>query len=192
MADNLYIVILTALLPVTACILVFQVNPYYALIIRGILGEVAALVYVLFGAAEVALTEAFVGTMLAITLYAIAVRSSLRMRLGVLENHLEKTTDEGESLLSALRQMLNKYHMRLEVVTYGNSQELNSALETKDVHTICISPREDADSFYHLHTRIQRLYHIMQSDLPENIATLSYTEPTQISEEKIIDQVGQK
>ncbi|NER82202.1 MAG: DUF4040 domain-containing protein, partial [Leptolyngbya sp. SIO1D8] len=58
MADDLYIVAITALLPLTAGISVLQVNPYHALVIRGILGAVAALVYALFGAADVALTEA--------------------------------------------------------------------------------------------------------------------------------------
>ncbi len=73
-----------ALLPLSAGMVVLQVNPYHALVIRGILGAIAALVYALLGAADVALTEALVGTMLAITLYAVAVRSSLLMRLGIL------------------------------------------------------------------------------------------------------------
>ncbi|MEM1280729.1 MAG: hydrogenase subunit MbhD domain-containing protein, partial [Cyanobacteria bacterium P01_H01_bin.152] len=85
MFENLDVVAITALLPLTACMLVTQVNPYHALIIRGIVGAVAALVYALFGASDVALTEALVGTMLSITLYAIAVRSSMSLRLGILE-----------------------------------------------------------------------------------------------------------
>ncbi|NJK30310.1 MAG: DUF4040 domain-containing protein, partial [Acaryochloris sp. SU_5_25] len=68
-----YIYIITALLPLTAGMVVLQVNPYHALIMRGILGAVAAMLYAVLGAADVALTEALVGTMLAITLYAVAV-----------------------------------------------------------------------------------------------------------------------
>lgn len=79
---SLYAIV--ALLPLAAGMVVLQVNPYHALVIRGILGAIAALVYALLGAADVALTEALVGTMLAITLYAVAVRSSLLMRLGIL------------------------------------------------------------------------------------------------------------
>nr|WP_315862802.1 DUF4040 domain-containing protein [Trichothermofontia sichuanensis] len=79
---SLYAIV--ALLPLSAGMVVLQVNPYHALVIRGILGAIAALVYALLGAADVALTEALVGTMLAITLYAVAVRSSLLMRLGIL------------------------------------------------------------------------------------------------------------
>jgi len=52
---------------------------------RGILGAVSALVYTVLGAADVALTEALVGAFLATMLYAVAVRSSLVLRLGVVE-----------------------------------------------------------------------------------------------------------
>ncbi|MCU0523715.1 MAG: DUF4040 domain-containing protein [Elainella sp. Prado103] len=83
--SNSYLYLIALLLPLSAAMVVFQTNPYHALVIRGILGAMAALVYALFGAADVALTEALVGTMLAITLYAVAVRSSMVMRLGVLE-----------------------------------------------------------------------------------------------------------
>jgi len=82
MTDELYLIAITALLPLTALMVVLQVNPYQALVLRGILGAIAALTYALFGAADVALTEALVGTMLSITLYAVAVRSSMEMRLG--------------------------------------------------------------------------------------------------------------
>lgn len=84
MTDN-YIYIIIALLPLTSLMSVLQVNPYNALVVRAVLGAVAALVYAVLGAADVALTEALVGTMLAVTLYIVAVRSSLVMRLGVVE-----------------------------------------------------------------------------------------------------------
>ncbi len=80
-----YVYVIVALLPLTSAILLFETNPYNALILRGILGGVAALVYAVLGAADVALTEALVGTMLAVTLYVIAVRSSLVMRLGIVK-----------------------------------------------------------------------------------------------------------
>ena len=82
--DN-YTYVIVALLPLVSLMLVFQTNPYQALVVRAILGAVAALVYAVLGGADVALTEALVGTMLAITLYVVAVRSSLVVRLGVLK-----------------------------------------------------------------------------------------------------------
>jgi putative multicomponent Na+:H+ antiporter subunit B len=72
---------ITALLPVTALLLVSQSNPYQTLVLRGILGSVATLLYALLGAPDVAITEALVGTLLSTTLYAVALRSSMALRL---------------------------------------------------------------------------------------------------------------
>ncbi len=206
MTEDVYGVAIAALLPLTTCMLVFQANPYHALVIRGILGAVAALVYALFGAADVALTEALVGTMLSITLYAVAVRSSLIMRVGVLEGDSIASQQTGiadiesapstnietssqshphERLLAALQKMLNKYHMRLELVTYPDPQALQTALMAKEIHTTTVlsepgkdweppqSPTTDEQPLYHIQTRIQRLHEIMQAELPPNLASLT-------------------
>ena len=198
MNEDFYIVAIAALLPLTAGMLVLQVNPYHALVIRGILGAVAALVYVLFGAADVALTEALVGTMLSITLYAVAVRSSLNMRIGVLSDEAsnqspnghsispETTASPSEPLLSALRKALSKYHMRLELVAYNNPRDLQTALIAKEIHTTYVLSKPgddsassslsgaDAQSPYHIQTRVQRLYDVMQAELPPTLANLTY------------------
>lgn len=76
-SSDIVTIAIVALLPLTALLLVLQSNPYRALIVRGVLGAIAALTYALFGAADVALTEALVGTLLSMTLYAIAIRSTL-------------------------------------------------------------------------------------------------------------------
>ncbi|MEB3273464.1 MAG: hydrogenase subunit MbhD domain-containing protein [Prochlorothrix sp.] len=106
-SEHLYIGAIVFLLPLTALMTVSQVNPYHALVIRGILGAVAALVYALFGAADVALTEALVGTMLSITLYAVAVRSSLTLRLGVPASYLEQPLHPPAFL--SLDQLLHRF-----------------------------------------------------------------------------------
>ena len=80
-----YVYAIAVLLPISASMLVSQANPYKALVLRGILGAVSALVYTILGAADVALTEALVGAFLATMLYAVAVRASLVLRLGVVE-----------------------------------------------------------------------------------------------------------
>ena len=108
MTDDIYMIAIALLLPITAGMLMFQTNPYHALVIRGILGALAALVYVLFGAADVALTEALVGTMLSVTLYAIAVRSSMRMRLGLLKppsDEVAAKPSPESDLLAQMRQV---------------------------------------------------------------------------------------
>lgn len=131
------VTIMVALLPLAAAMLVLQSNPYHALVLRGILGAIAALVYAVLGAADVALTEALVGTMLAITLYAVAVRSSLVMRLGVL-----KTVATGPALavpfLEQLRQQMSHYHVRLELVPYPSLEALGTALQSKEIHGSCV------------------------------------------------------
>jgi uncharacterized MnhB-related membrane protein len=220
MTEDFYVFAIAALLPLIVCLLVFQVNPYHALVIRGILGAVAALVYALFGAADVALTEALVGTMLSITLYAVAVRSSMSMRMGVLAGvfedepaasraalkrpvphaatpnaiaeHITANLEQAypsDQLLATLRRMLSKHHMRLELVTYTNVEALQTALLEKEVHTTCVvlEPGSTRDTAYAAHaeaqppfiiqTRIQRLYDIMQAELPPTAAGLTYFKP---------------
>ncbi|HKL21864.1 MAG TPA: hydrogenase subunit MbhD domain-containing protein, partial [Tichowtungia sp.] len=71
------------LLPLGALLTVLQRNPYNALISRGVLGAVSALAYASLGAADVAVTEALMGSLLIIVLYTIAVRATMVIRLGV-------------------------------------------------------------------------------------------------------------
>jgi putative multicomponent Na+:H+ antiporter subunit B len=189
-----YVYVIVALLPLAALMLTVQVNPYHALVIRGILGAVAALVYAVLGAADVALTEALVGTMLAITLYAVAVRSSLVMRLGVLKDHrldLEKILDPEKiiehhhltQLVAEVRAVAHKHHLRLELVSYPDLQSLNQALIEKEVHATCTplhceeqtaNRSENESPFYQTATRIRRLYDILQTELSSPAIGLTY------------------
>lgn len=188
MTDS-YIYIIIILLPLTASMVVLQANPYHALIIRGILGAVAAMVYAILGAPDVALTEALVGTMLAITLYAVAVRSSLVMRVGVLTEELQEIDrnilkdDKVEhlfaQLLKDMQKVLREYYMRVELVPYQNREELEQALVDQEIHTLCVgsSPLAENDPDqaetqpYQTKTRIKRLYYIMKDELSGTIVT---------------------
>ncbi len=204
-----YVYVIVALLPLTSAILLFETNPYNALILRGILGGVAALVYAVLGAADVALTEALVGTMLAVTLYVIAVRSSLVMRLGIIKersnsdlelelvnteasqeipankytssdqvtsNKLEKQSENyQEELLSNLRKVIKKYHLRLELAEYANPQALEQALITKEVHAICSTTTESDNRLsYITKIRVHRLFEILQTELTSPETSLKY------------------
>ena len=178
-----YVYVIVTLLPLTALMLVFQVNPYHALVIRAILGAVAALVYAVLGAADVALTEALVGTMLAVTLYVIAVRSSLVMRLGVLTD-IEKKETYFVELIAGIRKVINKHHLRLELIEYPNQNALKQALMTKEIHAICTqqeqteqpqsSTRIDIKQSYQTAIRVRRLFEIMQAELALLETTLMY------------------
>ena len=175
MTDS-YIYALVALLPLAALMLVFQVNPYHALVIRAILGAVAALVYTVLGAADVALTEALVGTMLAVTLYIVAVRSSLVMRLGILEESKAEREGYFAEIIANLKKILDKYYLRLELVKYPNPQALEQALIAKEVHAT-YSHQEETER---IAIRVSRLFEIMQTELISAETILTYvTVPTQ-------------
>ncbi|HAC62369.1 MAG TPA: hypothetical protein DCF68_02245 [Cyanothece sp. UBA12306] len=172
-----YTYVIVALLPLAAFMLVFQVNPYHALVIRAILGAVAALVYGVLGAADVALTEALVGTMLAITLYVVAVRSSLVMRLGILDGSELEKEDDFAQIITKLRKVSYKYHLRLELVQYSHQEALEAALMAKDVHATCtpsINTEANSDRPYHTSIRIHRLFEILQDELTSPATTLAY------------------
>ncbi|MCX5931451.1 MAG: DUF4040 domain-containing protein [Cyanobacteria bacterium] len=110
--NDLYLLLpVTALLPLTAVLLVSQADPYQALILRGVLGVVAALVYALLGAADVALTEAMVGTLLSTTLYAVALRSSMVLRLAVSSDDPVE-----EAAAELLASWLKQARLRLQLV----------------------------------------------------------------------------
>ncbi|MGR3273823.1 DUF4040 domain-containing protein [Acaryochloris marina NIES-2412] len=182
MTDS-YVYIIIALLPLTATMVVLQVNPYHALIIRGILGAVAALVYAVLGAADVALTEALVGTMLAITLYAVAVRSSLVVRLGV----LQAVEPQGfQAWIEGCRTVFSKHYMRLELVNYSNDQDLRQALNEKEVHAIYLPQQPAAeDAQDHALVRIPRLYEIMEAELTSPETTLTCVTVAESAEVKV-------
>lgn len=156
-------VLLTALLPLAAGLVVVQTNPYRALVIRGILGAVAALVYALLGAADVALTEALVGTLLAVILYAVAVRSSLVVRLGVLATDLDRRGADLQTLITEMRRVLGQQHVQVEWVTYGQPAALNQALAQQEVHAICTCPKP---ALVQTTTSVHRLYELLQREWP--------------------------
>ncbi len=169
MTEDSYIIAIMVLLPVTASMVIAQRNPYHALVVRGILGAVAALVYALLGAADVALTEALVGTMLSITLYAVAVRSSMNLQVGVLQSDaaMPSSPVAADQLQQTLHPVLTPYHLRLELSYYPDRESLAAALNQKAIHTTCMlstqSPLESAKCQFQ--TRVPRLYDIMQTAL---------------------------
>jgi putative multicomponent Na+:H+ antiporter subunit B len=154
---------IAVLLPVSASLVVVQKNPYQALVMRGILGGLAALIYALLGAADVALTEALVGTMLSITLYAVAVRSSLTLRVGILASSPTPTSLPAEieqSLLTAIA----PYHLRLEIVPCPSPGE---TVAPNHAPQVLFDPRAMT-----LATPIERLVEILTEAIPPSQLTV--------------------
>ncbi|MEL6939263.1 MAG: DUF4040 domain-containing protein [Cyanobacteria bacterium J06598_1] len=213
LGDDFYIVAITALLPLTAGLLVVQVNPYHALVIRGILGAIAALIYALFGAADVALTEALVGTMLSITLYAIAVRSSMTVRIGIVEQEdsieeksngeksvekvsVKKTSIEKVSKDSTLNfpQPLDPTQLLSTISPVLDKYHVRLELwRYPDSHALSaaltqkeihVAYGESQNAPAAIQTRIQRLYDILRAGLPPTIP-LNYLEAASLSQSDI-------
>jgi putative multicomponent Na+:H+ antiporter subunit B len=187
-----YVYMITALLPLVAAMVVFQSNPYHALIVRGILGAISALLYSVLGAPDVALTEALVGTLLATALSAVAVRSSLVLRLGVLKDEAiavattESQPSHFQQLMQDFKAIFNKRHMRVELVPYPDEAELQQALINKEVHATCIRfapsgtpPEADLQKqLFQTTTRLQHLYTMLESELRSPLTRLSHFDPT--------------
>ena len=179
-----YVYFIVALLPLAALILVLQVNPYQALVIRAILGAISALVYAVLGGADVALTEALVGTMLAVTLYVIAVRSSLVMRLGIIKGMDAEKEGYFTEIIANIRKIIDRHYLRLEIVEYPSLLALKQGLLTKEVHATCTKRELDlagekdiadkVEQTYETAIRVHRLFEIIQTEASLPDTTLTY------------------
>lgn len=171
MTDDVYMVAIASLLPLVAMLLVLQTNPYQALVIRGILGAIAALVYAMLGAADVALTEALVGTMLSITLYAIAVRSSMTLRIGI----VQQSTDgyPNEPINNPAREQTVDAISTNEAKNKTEDEPISDPIEAlakQQVSTVVRTP--STDTFQAIEQALSK-HHV-------RVEVLSYTEPTEL------------
>jgi len=119
------------LLPLSALLTVLQPNPYNALISRGVLGAVSALAYASLGAADVAVTEALMGSLLIIVLYTIAVRSTMVIRLGVVRPQ-GRASASVETVTAAIKAACRKKHLRFETTDYDTVEDALNALKKGD------------------------------------------------------------
>jgi len=130
---------LVALLPVTALLTVVQTRPFYALISRGMMGAVAALIYAVMGAPDVALTEALMGTLLTILLYLIAVRSSMVIKVGWLADAIEETAPPESScnpLFEPIRRCCRHHSLETEFVRFTDSSHLEADLDRGRIQAV--------------------------------------------------------
>ena len=184
-----YVYVIVALLPIASVMLVFQSNPYQALVVRAILGAVAALVYATLGSADVALTEALVGTMLGTTLYVVSVRSSLVMRMGIVNRAKIEQEDYFGELVARLKKAIAHHHLRLEIIDYADLAALQQALEGKEVHAICTEQKVMSESTVDstlsdlkITVRVHRLFEILEQEI-SSIASLKYAAMSNLKEQ---------
>jgi uncharacterized MnhB-related membrane protein len=122
--------IIVTLLPITALLTVIQKRPYFALVSRGIMGAVAVLLYAVLGAPDVALTEALIGTLLTVLLYAVALRSSMVIRLGVL------VPADNDYDITPLRRFCRQHDLALKHTDFDHPAVLMQALQMGTVDVI--------------------------------------------------------
>lgn len=119
------------LMPLSALLTVLQQNPYNALISRGVLGAVSALTYASLGAADVAVTEALMGSLLIIVLYTIAVRSTMVIRLGVVRPQGTPSASVA-TVTAAIKDACRKKHLRFATTEYDTIEDAVNALKNGD------------------------------------------------------------
>jgi uncharacterized MnhB-related membrane protein len=123
---------ITALLPVSALITVWQRRPAFALLARGMMGGVATLLYAVLGAPDVALTEALMGTFLVVLLYAITVRATLVVRVAVLAPETIPGTAPAaascDPAVGPLRRCCHRHHLEVEFFPMADPLAAGEAL----------------------------------------------------------------
>ena len=105
------------ILPFLGIFLIQSNSPIKALIYRSFLGSIAALIYSLIGAPDVALTEVLVGTLLSTLIYIISIRGCYSLILLIKEDELVDNT-----IYEDFKKAISELHFHLVVKTV---KELN-------------------------------------------------------------------
>ena len=101
------------LLPVLGILLIQSESPINSLIYRSFLGSIAALIYALIGAPDVALTEVMVGTLI-LLIYIVTIRSCYSIVIVV-----NQESPPTEHLKNLLKSSFEELHLR---ITYQEEQ----------------------------------------------------------------------
>ena len=99
---------LELLLPILAILLIQSESPINSLIYRSFLGSIAALIYALVGAPDVALTEVMVGTLLSSLIYIVTIRACYSIVIVV-----DKNSPIDSELKSCLKTVFEELHLKI-------------------------------------------------------------------------------
>ena len=98
------------ILPFLGILLIRSNSPTQSLIYRSFLGSIAALIYSLVGAPDVALTEVLVGTLLSTLIYIVSIRGCYSLVL------LVRKDDEIDSFIfKSFKKAINELHINLVI-----------------------------------------------------------------------------
>lgn len=99
---------LELLLPILGILLIQSDSPINSLIYRSFLGSIAALIYALVGAPDVALTEVMVGTLLSSLIYIVTIRACYSIVIIV-----DKNSPIDPDLKSCLKTVFEELHLKI-------------------------------------------------------------------------------
>ena len=115
------------LLPVLGLLLIQSESPINSLIYRSFLGSIAALIYALIGAPDVALTEVMVGTLLSSLIYIVTIRSCYTIVVIV-----DSASPPDTALKNLLKSIFDELHLKIvyQEEDFKESTEYNIKLLT--------------------------------------------------------------
>ena len=128
------------LLPILGVLLIRSVSPINTLIYRSFLGSIAALLYALVGAPDVALTEVMVGTLLSSLLYIVTIRSCYTVVI-IRDEKSEpddKTDAQLKSIFDELKLSINFQYERLSSNIVQDIKFLHSSSMSGSPHAILL------------------------------------------------------
>jgi len=96
------------ILPFLGILLSRSESPINSLIYRSFLGSIAALIYAVVGAPDVALTEIMVGTLLSALIYIVTIRSCYTIVIIV-----DKASPPQADLKNCLKEVFSELHLRI-------------------------------------------------------------------------------
>ena len=128
------------LLPVLGILLIRSSSPINSLIYRSFLGSIAALIFALVGAPDVALTEVMVGTLLSSLLYIVTIRSCYSVVVIVDRNAPPSTANK-----EYLKTIFDELHLNIiyqDEAFYADSSQnfqfLSSSISSGSPHALLI------------------------------------------------------
>lgn len=121
--DDLLLLLVALLLPLTALFVIWEGPFLNAVVARGLFGLVAALVYALMGAPDVALVEVLMGALLVTLLYVVVFNRSREVRVGL----LDESVLDGEAG-SFLQAFFLHEKLRFRGVLFARGEDLEEAL----------------------------------------------------------------
>lgn len=99
---------LEILLPILGILLIQSESPINSLIYRSFLGSIAALIYALVGAPDVALTEVMVGTLLSSLIYIVTIRACYSIVIV-----FDKDSPINSELKACLKTVFAELHLKI-------------------------------------------------------------------------------